>query len=293
MTGTDGYERLLDDFGRRLDAAVGRPARRLRPRRAALGGLVVCCVAAAGLVGAGIGGGVRLDVVGRAQAALSPPREVIYLVTSASLRRLGEPSAKEPPAVTRQWSTAAPERWRIATSTGEATVVGPHGSVRGAEQFSYADGTAEYYAVRRNFLDVTTGIRNATATAPLSAGLGTDPVIRLRAMLAARQLHDGGSAVVDGRIVRRLVGELPRGTNPAWPVEYDVDPRSFAPVRVTTRMRTVSPAAPQIGTEILIETVDAYKRLPLNAATAELLRIKPTGTPTVYRHSAGDPASDR
>jgi hypothetical protein len=293
MTGTDGYERLLDDFGRRLDVAVGRPARRLRPRRAAAAGLALSCAAAAGLVGAGIGGGVRLDVVGRAQAALSPPREVIYLVTTARLRRLGEPSAKEPPAVTRQWSTAAPERWRIATSTGEATVAGPHGSVRGAEQFSYADGTAEYYAVRRNLLDVTTGIANATATAPLSAGLGTDPVIRLRAMLAAHQLHDGGSAVVDGRTVRRLVGELPRGTNPAWPVEYDVDPRSFAPVRVTTQMRTVSPAAPQIGTEILIETVDAYKRLPLNAATAELLRIRPTGTPTVYRHGAGDPASDR
>ena len=72
------------------------------------------------------------------------------------------------------------------------------------------------------------------ALAGLSNGpLGTDPVAGIRSMLAAGQLHDAGSGTVDGRAIRRLVGEelsRPQGfAHSPWPVEYDVDPTTYAP----------------------------------------------------------------
>ena len=127
------------------------------------------------------------------------------------------------------------------------------------------------------------------ALAGLSNGpLGTDPVAGIRSMLAAGQLHDAGSGTVDGRAIRRLVGEelsRPQGfAHSPWPVEYDVDPKTFAPVRFTVEQ--VGTSIPgNSGTPTDVVDVNAYEELTLNEATASLLSIRVSGSPTIHRSS--------
>lgn len=58
-------------------------------------------------------------------------------------------------------------------------------------------------------------------------------------MLASGQLHLIGKGTVSGREVLRLTGSEPRprptsvSSGAAYPVEYDVEPETYAPVRVT------------------------------------------------------------
>jgi hypothetical protein len=91
---------------------------------------------------------------------------------------------------------------------------------------------------------------------------------------------------VDGHPVKRLTGEElnvpPRPPHPPWPVEYDVDPETFAPVRFTVEEVGVSFAG-NTGTPTQVVDVNTYEELPLNETTAVLLSVHPTGNPAVHR----------
>lgn len=249
---------------------------------------------------AGIGGGAHLDVVAQARAALAPDGQIVYLVTTMHIGGPPQSEPLPPPATTEQWSTAAPPRWRIAETVPDPsktpdTISGPHGAIVGPEQSSYANGTEEDYAQRLNTLDVTTGFSHDGPPAQVPGPLGSDPLFQARSMLDAGLLHDAGNAVVNGKTVRRLVGEEPRPRavpgrsgwrppyDPAWPVTYDVNPDTFAPVQVTIQTRFAIQAPSSEG-PILVFDVNHYERLPLNDQTAKLLTIQTIGTPTVYHH---------
>jgi len=191
---------------------------------------------------------------------------------------IGGPPQSEPlppPATTEQWSTAAPPRWRIAETVPDPsktpdTISGPHGAIVGPEQSSYANGTEEDYAQRLNTLDVTTGFSDDGPPAQVPGPLGSDPLFQARSMLDAGLLHDAGNAVVNGKTVRRLVGEEPRPRavpgrsgwrppyDPAWPVTYDVNPDTFAPVQVTIQTRFAIQAPSSEG-PILVFDVNHYR----------------------------------
>jgi hypothetical protein len=248
------------------------------------------------LIGAGIGGGGRLDVVAQAKAALAPAGEVVHLVTTSHTEMRGGSQAEivgpeaqdNTPRVTEQWSSSDPVRWRVASAV---PIVSAHGTSTGLVQLSYGAGTEELYVQPLNALSITSGVSEDSPRVSLSAGpIGTEPVPRIRSMLEAGQLHDAGSANVDGRAVRRLVGEEPPPTSsslPArhslWPVEYDVDPETYAPVRFTVEEVGISTPG---NTGILTTVVDVntYEELPLNESTASLLSIQPTGNPTVHHY---------
>src|ERR1700733_3818614 len=265
-----GYERLLEDFGQSLQEAETRGAGGLhRRRRVASVGFVLAGITAGVLLLTGVGGGGGVDVVAQAEAALAPLRPVVHLVT---------------PGVAERWSATQPTRWRVAATVPSVTAQGTHPE---QVQRSYGGSTEEIYLQSLNTLEITTGIGGDGLQGSSSGPLGTDPVARIRSMLEAGQLHDTGSGTVGGRVVSRLVGEElspPSGAPHApWPVEYDVEPNTYAPVRFTVEeVGTNFPG--NAGTPSEVVEVNTYEQLPLNEATAALLSIHPTGSPTVVHH---------
>jgi hypothetical protein len=112
-------------------------------------------------------------------------------------------------------------------------------------------------------------------------------------MLEAGQLHNAGSGIVDGHAVLRLVGDEPQGTNsPPWPVEYDVDPGTYAPVRFT--VEDIGRSIPgNAGTLTVVVDVDTYEELPLDETTDSLLSVKVTGNPTIHHYQTTNAQSAR
>jgi hypothetical protein len=258
---------------------------------------VLAGIAAGALVLTGIGGGGRLDVLTQAKAALAPAGQIVHLVTTAHTEMRGGsqseivgPEAEENgPRVAERWSTTKPLRWRVASTV---PIVTAHGTSTGPVQRAYGDGTEELYIQPLNTLNVRTGVSEGSPWVSMSAGpLGSDPVARIHAMLEAGQLHEAGNGTVGGHAVKRLIGqelEAPAGDpHQPWPVEYDVDPETFAPVRFTVEEAGVSIPG-NTGVPTLVVDVNAYEALPLNERTASLLSIHPTGNPTVERHAAGE-----
>ena len=289
-----GYDRLLEDFGQRLQEAETRPAGGQRGRRrAAAGALVLAGIAAGTLMLTGAGGGGRLDVVAQAKAALAPVGHVVHLVTTSHMEMRGGsqaeivgPEAEEnEPRVTERWSASQPTRWRVAATVPSVTT---QGTSPEPVQRSYGGGTEKVYLQSLNTLDIRTGVSEDSLRASLSSRpLGADPVARIRSMLEAGQLHDAGSGTVDGHAVQRLVGEelnAPLGApHPPWPVEYDLDPNTYAPVRFT--VEEVGMSFPgNTGTPTQVVDVNTYEELPLNETTAALLSIHPADNPTVVHH---------
>jgi hypothetical protein len=287
-----GYDRLMEDFGQQLQEAETRPAGGQR-RRVAAGALVLAGIAAGTLMLTGAGGGGRLDVVAQAEAALAPVGHVLHLITTSHMEMRGGSQAEivgpeaeaNSPRVTERWSTSQPTRWRVASAV---PIVTAHGTSTGSVQMSYGGGAEEHYIPSLNTLDIRTGVSAEGPRVSLSDGpLDTDPVARIRSMLEAGQLHDAGSGTVDGHAVQRLVGEelnAPLGPpHPPWPVEYDVDPETYAPVRFT--VEEVGMSFPgNTGTPTQVVDVNTYEELPLNETTAALLSIYPVGNPTVTVH---------
>lgn len=289
-----GYERLLEDFGQMLQEAEARPARRRRrPPRAAVAVLPLAGILAGTLLLTGAGSGGRLDVVAQAKAALEPLGHVVHLVTTSRMEMRGGsqaeivgPEAEEDtPRVAERWSASEPTRWRIAATVPFVTADGAHLE---ATQLAYAGGTEELYLQSLNRLQITSGVSEDSARVRLHDGpLGADPVARIHAMLEAGQLHNAGSGTVNGHAVERLLGDelgsLPGGSPVRWPVEYDVDPDTYAPVRLT--VEEVGMRFPgNTGTPTQVVEVDTYEQLPLNETTLSLLSIHPAGSPVVVRH---------
>jgi len=291
-TGHHGYDRLLEDFGRELDGGAARHAATRRNRRSASAAALALAGFGAGvLLLIGAGSRAQLDPVAQARAALAPAGQIVHLVTTTHIETKGHPGGGAT-STSAQWSASDPPRWRVAFSIPTPTTT-PHGKpvgnldglVTGPMQISYGEGTEENYSQQPNTLEVTSGLRDDGSHAAPHGPLGVEPVATVRSLLAAGKLHDAGRGTVNGRAVRRLVGAEPRGSNPPWPVEYDVNPRTDAPVRVRIEApRAAQPAG--IGVPVIVLDIDSYQRLPLNSSTASLLKIQPIGNPTVYRRHA-------
>ena len=99
--------------------------------------------------------------------------------------------------------------------------------------------------------------RNASIGQP-----GLDPVPAIRRLLAQGKLEHDGSTTFNGRKVERLVG------SDEVQVEYLVDARTYAPVRLAT-------SATKIGRPVnhYRITFELYEVLPLTPANEALLRI--------------------
>ncbi len=289
-----GYERLLEDFGQMLQEAETRPAGKQRGRRrAAAGALALTGIVAGVLVLMGASSGGRLNVVAQAKAALVPLGHVVHLVTTSHMEMRGASQAEivgpeaenNTPRVAERWLASEPTRWRVAATVPYVTAQGTHPEQM---QLAYTGGTEELYLESLSTLDITTGVSEDSARVSLIDGpLGTDPVARIRSMLEAGQLHSAGSGTVNGHAVERLVGdELSSPLEPThqpWPVEYDVDPNTYTPIRFT--VEEVGTSFPgNTGTPTQVVEVNTYEQLPLNETTASLLSIHPAGNPLVTHH---------
>jgi hypothetical protein len=288
-TGHHGYDRLLEDFGRQLEASARAHAATPHSRRyMSAGALLLAGIAAGLLLLIGANPHAQLDLAAQARAALAPTGQIVHLVTTTHIETKGHPGAGAT-STSEQWSASNPPRWRVAfsiprptTTPGGKPVGNLDGLVTGPMQIAYGRGTEEFYTQQTNTLEVTTGLRDGGPQATPHSPLGVEPVATVRALLAARKLHDAGRGTVNGHAVRRLIGAESRGSNPPWPVEYDVDPGTGAPVRVRIEApRAAQPAG--IGTPVIIVDIDAYRRLPLNRSTASLLSIQPSRKPTIHR----------
>jgi hypothetical protein len=290
----DGYERMLDDFAVQLRTGVARSTRRKRGRRGATAvSMLAACVGAVALLLSGAGGGAHVDVLAQARAALAMPGQIVHLITTEHVEIRGGAHPESGPSSTReQWSSTSPARWRVALTipTPDATPEGKplgntDGLVTGPMQFSYGGGSSEEYFEQSNSLNITTGVSEQSPQASPTGPLGVEPIAQVRTMLGDGQLGEAGTTTVNGKAALRLLGAYPRGENPPWHVEYDVDPTTYAPVQVTIEVAQPSRPASK-GIQTIVVSVGRYELVPLNASTESLLSISPTGTPTVHRYGS-------
>jgi hypothetical protein len=108
-------------------------------------------------------------------------------------------------------------------------------------------------------------------------------------MLDRGDVRDDGETTIDGRTVRRLVGQAPRTTISAsvmGRVEYDVDAQSFVPVAARIELPTPPvPGSVRPVTPTLSVRFEMFERLPLNDSTQRLLQIQVAGQPTIIDRS--------
>lgn len=275
MTEPDPFDRRLDDFGARLSAASAMHAagRRRACRSLTLAGGCVAAIAAVVAVVVLSGGGGRLDAVAEARAALTPGGDIIYM--KSTTRMIHNDSHGGPaPQTTEQWSAVGPPRWRISQDVPRLAGRPP---VKGHQEYSYAHGTTRTYDSARDRMSVISGYsdRGSAARVPSLFGPGSgDPEADLRSMLAAGTVTDEGEKHVGGRTVRRLVSRTGSGEHkPVRSLVYDVDPQTFAPIQAT--LSVTFPLTHPIRIAMRL-TVEAYKRIALDATSARLLVIRTT-----------------
>jgi hypothetical protein len=200
------------------------------------------------------------------------------------------------PRYFEQWSTE--NRWRVATPTNgvspeefsgepyypgfyvsdrELQRVGLTHPLNGPTQEAYSNGTDSLYIeslgviIRANLEEAgwndeeIGSFPGGIYTGSPTGFIGSDPVAVLRKRLDSGDLHDAGTAEVDGRSVRRLVGQG---------LEYDVDAETFEPVRMRQFGHWVG-ANPHKPSERMATDADfeVFETLPLNSETEELLKI--------------------
>jgi hypothetical protein len=302
----DQYRRFLGDFGEQLEHGRRRAWQLRSRRRVTTGGLALAAITAVGIALAGTSGG-RVDVVADAEAALAPPGQLLHIVTTSRLEMRGaahtevtghdaESLGWNQPRTAEEWSASMPTRWRIATTIPTATA---KGSMPAAPlQCAYSnDSEATYnqgFQVKElDIVPVAKGQDEASEESPCtdqtSRGLGTEPEEHIDSLLEAGQLQPAGTSTVNGRVVLRLTGEQTESkleaasdsSIPPWPVEYDVDPETYAPVRFTVEMVGTNTFG-NAGTLTEVTEVTAYEQLPLNESTSSLLDIKTTGNPIIH-----------
>ncbi|MGH2919312.1 MAG: hypothetical protein ACRDLS_12065, partial [Solirubrobacteraceae bacterium] len=130
-------------------------------------------------------------------------------------------------------------------------------------------------------LHVTRGYRDREAAARLPSVLGRgsgDPTVDLRSLLLDGTVTDRGEQQLRGRTVRRFVIEQ-RRRSPNDPqtvrrMVYDVDPHTFAPIE--GRFSLTFGARRDLLRITTTMHVDVYRRIPLTATTAKLLKITTT-----------------
>ncbi|MDQ8043501.1 MAG: hypothetical protein AAGC46_02745 [Solirubrobacteraceae bacterium] len=288
MTQRDPFDDLADRFGDHLHRAEtrhdGETRRRpVRLRRIALagGGLAVAGTAAALVIG--IGGGSSLDVVSQARAALSPEGVIVHM--QIAYGKLGQP---DDPATNREvrevWTATNPIRWRFDQTVAQWSY--DHGGKNGhptgrytTDQFAYADGKQTNYTANENTLQVVSGssIEKYSTVPPAWPGMpeGQDPVQALRTMLASGTLTSTGRATLYGRSVLKLHGRTKANRTvgmPSFPVEYDVDPSTFEPVRMVITATGMGPGDGKVD-PVYVVWFRTVERLPDTARNAGLLTV--------------------
>ncbi|HEX4108535.1 MAG TPA: hypothetical protein VHX88_10395 [Solirubrobacteraceae bacterium] len=285
MTPHEDLDRFMDEFGARLHlAAEGqrgaalrwpgvRPPAVRRPAAVALAGGAVASGAAAALLLAARGG--PLDVVARADAALAPSGQIAHIALTTWIAPESGGSAS-PPTTTEEWSTADPQRWRVAQELPPGASGDASGPIVGLEEFAYADGVQSTYIAQRNTLKEVTGV---TDEEPPPGFVLT----QLQSMLADGELADAGTMQVGGRTVRELTGH-----SPTWggsTVTYQVDPSTFAPISGSVTFLWNGGAPLWKGGPVRSATIDfsvgSYQLLPDTAANERLLSIPTSSSPTV------------
>lgn len=280
----------LDQMIRRYGDELGRAQRQQAPARgfAARRGRILAVGAAAGValaVGIALapGGSGQLDPLERAQAALGTSSDIQhYRYLSYAL--IGAERKKTPVSDGEFWSTEQPERSRMAFSQPDI----PHA------EMAYADGVETNYDAQRKTLVRTTGVTHPQG----SVG---DQIAQIRKQLADGELHPAGTAMVRGRQVLRLVGKKttaekgfdmsdppkPSVLRQTFELQYDVDPKTYAPVRIQTTER--HPPFHDNGPVVEIFDFLFYEKLPPTDENLKLLEIQPAPGTTVTEEQAPKP----
>lgn len=295
-----------------LVAEVSRsttPARGRRSTRSACRRIVPVALSSAVVVAVGWGGTSAvvgtsvptIDVVAAARAATAPHRdEILHVVmrmataTPDAHREDSTSSAGREPLPT---FTGRIERWSATEPLRDRTVwfvtLPSRAGVERAES-AYANGVRRERQSWRRGVRVTrldpaerAGYEHDRLRADRSwlqnATFSVDPVAGIRALLAEDRLRDGGTTTVDGREVRRLIGDEPGNADDApgsaITYEYLVDAETFAPVRVTTtRTQPAQPGAtdtsPEVPRTVTYHwTFERFERLPMTARNQRLLTV--------------------
>jgi len=283
MNDSERLERYLDDFGAQLTSAAG-PTGAPRPNRRRYAFATAIALATVAVMTIGLlASSERLDPIAEARAALAPPGEIVYMKVTSQTISPGASSVPSP-QTTEQWSATDPLRWRYVMNMrggGMGTVIGGRDVPITRQEMSYGAGVLRHYLAEPDRLTVTSGFGDDDSAAHLPAALGQgsgDPEADLRTALFSGSVTDRGELQLAGRTVRRFVVERRRraANDPptSFRLVYDVDARTFAPIEGRMSLWFGSHAKrPRVTTRM---HVDAYKRIPLNATTARLLRIKTT-----------------
>lgn len=283
--------------GQHYAAAKTRPSGTRRRRLTLAGGLaaVVALIALAttGIVGQGV------DVVSRAQAALTTGGPVVHLVTTGGwtrpdgtlmgtgeVGRGGRRGSLSPRL--ESWATERPLRYLT-----KRDLIAADGTVLGTKEDGYAaDGSAwETTATGRVIAETPEQTRATAIGGPegladnLNNGLGVDPTKKIRALLNSGAFTDAGTTRIDERDARRLVAERRNADGTAVRTEYFIDADTYAPLRIdiyTTAGRgditTTSPSAAaqapatsaQLSSRVVVER---FERLPLDDRTTALFQV--------------------
>ena len=326
MSTPDPYERHRAAFGAELQRVTPRVRHQRRRRAFALGSATV---ALAGAASAAIvlapTTGSRLDVVADARAAIdtSPDSIVHFALTYSSnwpQRTIDKRRAKgcrSAPSEMWRATTEGPPRYRVRVPMNPCgvNVVGAN-IATGAFDVAYADRTIKTSSPADGFMTVDTGLPASADEQPLYGAVGdtrltegdpTDPVARIRSLLAQGKLTDAGTVRgPGGRTLRRLTGRYtelrgdPKAQKP-WPVivDYRVDADTFAPVLIATTSRMSVPKDPdaRIGQTPYVHRMitqktrfSTYETIPLTPATEGLLTVTPEpGTKVTTRRWEKDP----
>jgi hypothetical protein len=311
----DRYDAHLQAMGRALRVAPGRRPARHRTRPLLISGVGAALATAILVLLLGAPGRSPVDVLGRAQAALGEPDDLVHYVVRERLVQ-ARPGLRPPPVsraqfpcqptgTTEVWQSERLNRWRAALPAPpngprcSQTFDGRRGiPVDGPTQSAWDDGTTSYYVEQNDTLDIVRGYsrRSSARLTPITDRNlgGGDPVQTPRGMLAAGRLTARGETTLNGRRVRTFGGtstQHGRGGTDVTTVLYAVDAATFRPVRsiVTRRLlRRGGPPTPG-GRDMRrwrwiapsAHQIDflRYERLPLDAANRRLLEIRPVRPP--------------
>ncbi|MEV4420690.1 hypothetical protein AB0L40_12050 [Patulibacter sp. NPDC049589] len=282
--------------GGRRPAWAGRFLRRPGRRSVvfATAGLAVAAivVTTTGLAGGGV------DVVARAEAALSSGGPVVHVVsrvedlmpdgrplTTGVLGPRGE-FARLGPTV-ESWATGSPLRFQVRQAAlDDGRSVGYQRSGLTAEgSYWELDATGGGPPPRQ---DPPPEVLESVARS-LNGGLGPDPTAGIRRLLAAGAFRSAGEETVRGRRARRLVADVegPSGTVDQR-TEYLVDADDFQPleVRVYRRTGASSPQSTTMAQPATTATVPEATT-PATAAPPAETTPRPASTTTTPAASAG------
>lgn len=274
-------------------------------------------------------GDAPVDVLGRAQAALEVRGELVhYRVRSTSGKAVGRgidlrvgpggPGVDgpcRPTAPVEVWQAVDPVRWRVirpAPPRGRRCggLGDDRGPIRGPQEESFADDALSYYLRERDTLRIVSGYDPRGSASRLSVGpveglAREDPVGVLRRLLRLGRVTDRGERTVDGRRVRTFAGSrnvpvrFGARSGESTPFRettvYDVDPETYAPLRVvrTHGVPVIDRTTPGRGRgRLVISRVRTYAsqldfvafdRRPLDAEARRKLMIRPARPATVAR----------